>query len=194
MSRELEHALALLRGGGIVCVPTESSYGLAVDAECEAAIERLHALKGRDDASPFALIAGSMAQAKQCTGTWPAAAESLAREHWPGALTLILPPTAGTSRRLLGPTGGVGLRVSSSAPVRWLATELGRPITATSANPSGKAPAGTIAAARCYFGSQVDVYLEGGACSAQASTLVDFDSEGRAQVLRQGPIVLPQDY
>jgi L-threonylcarbamoyladenylate synthase len=162
-----------------------------VDAECDAAIERLQDLKGRDDAAPFGLIAGSLAQAQACTGTWPPLAEDLARAHWPGALTLILPPTERTAPRLLGPSGGVGIRVSSCAPVRWLAEELGRPITATSANPSGKAPATTIAAAQSYFGSEVDFYLDGGECSAQASTLVDFDSEGRAQVLRQGPIVLP---
>jgi L-threonylcarbamoyladenylate synthase len=191
VSPELEQALALLCEGGLVCVPTESSYGLAVDTESDAAIERLHELKGRDDTAPFGLVAGSLALAKQCTGPWPAAAEALAREHWPGALTLILPPTDQTVQRLIGPSGGVGVRVSSCAPVRWLAAQLGRPITATSANPSGQAPARTLAEAKSYFGSRVDFYLDGGECSGQASTLVDFDSQGHALVLRQGPVLLP---
>jgi L-threonylcarbamoyladenylate synthase len=191
VSPQLEQALALLRAGGLVCVPTESSYGLAVDADSEAAIGRLQNLKGREDTAPFGLIAGSLAQAQACTGAWPRAAEELAQAHWPGALTLILPPTDHTAAKLVGPSGGVGLRVSSCEPVRWLAAELGRPITATSANPSGQAPATTVSMAQSYFGSEVDYYLEGGTCSAQASTLVDFDAEGRPQVLRQGPIVLP---
>jgi L-threonylcarbamoyladenylate synthase len=184
-------ALAVLREGGLVCVPTESSYGLAVDASRPEAIERLQELKGRGVAAPFGLIAGTYAQAKACTGPWPEQAEALAARHWPGPLTLILPPLATTAPQLVGPTGGVGLRVSSAEAVAWLATELGSAITATSANPTGKAPATTSSAAQGYFGDRVDFYLDGGPCEGRASTLVAFDAQGRPQVLRQGPIVLP---
>lgn len=186
-----QRALLVLQEGGIVCVPTESSYGLAVDASNAEAIERLHAMKGRGESVPFGLIAGTLELAKACTGTWPVAAESLAAEHWPGPLTLVLPPHTETLSRLLGPTGGVGVRVSSAKSVAWLAKELGRPITATSANPSGKAPATSLAEAQAYFASEVDFYLDGGPCEGRASTLIDFDSDGLPQVLRQGPIVLP---
>lgn len=186
-----EQALAILREGGLVCVPTESSYGLAVDASRPEAIERLQALKGRGLSAPFGLIAGSYEQARACTGPWPDEAEELARRHWPGPLTLILPPLATTALQLVGPTGGVGLRVSSAEEVAWLATELGGVITATSANPTGQAPATTTSAAQGYFGDQVDFYLDGGPCEGRASTLVAFDPRGRPQVLRQGAIVLP---
>ena len=164
---------------------------MAVDASNAEAIARLQALKGRGSSAPFGLIAGTLELAKACTGTWPSSAEALASQHWPGPLTMILPPNAGTLDALLGPTGGVGVRVSSAPQVTWLATELGRAITATSANPTGKAPAATLAEAKSYFGAQVDFYLDGGACKGVASTLVSFDEEGQPQVLRQGPIVLP---
>lgn len=187
----VEQALAFLREGKIVCVPTESSYGLAVDASNASALARLQELKTRGQSAPFGLIVGSLAMAKACTGTWPQAADALAAEHWPGPLTLILPPHRDTLPSLLGPTGGVGVRVSSSEAVAWLASELGGPITATSANPTGMAPATTIAEARAYLADGVDFYLDGGTCEGQASTLVQFDARGRAQVLRPGPIVLP---
>ena len=194
--RELEQdnrglALALLREGGIVCVPTESSYGLAVDAGSASALERLYKLKGRDEATPFGLIAGSLAQARGCTGAWPMAAEELAAQHWPGALTLLLPPLPATVARLVGPSGFVGVRVSSAPAVTWLATALGRPITATSANPTGQPPARRAEDARAYFGDAVDLYLDEGPCEGQASTLVSFDAAGQARVLREGAITLP---
>lgn len=188
----LEPALQVLRAGGLVCVPTESSYGLAVDAGNEAAIEALHRLKGRPNNAPFALIAGSMEMAKRHTGTWPPAAELLAAEHWPGPLTLVLPPTQGTSVRLLGPSGGVGVRVSSCELTRSLSLALGRPITATSANPSAKPAAQSVQEAQSYFARAVECYIDAGNCSGIPSTLVDFDAAGQAQVLRAGPIVLPQ--
>ena len=191
MSNQNERALEVLRAGGLVCVPTESSYGLAVDASNLQAITRLQELKGRDAAAPFGLIAGTLELAKACTGAWPPGASALAAEHWPGPLTMILPPHSSTVGALLGPTGGVGVRVSSASEVTWLATKLGAPITATSANPSGMAPARTVADARSYFGAEVDFYLDGGLCEGEASTLVAFDEHGRPQVLRQGPIVLP---
>jgi L-threonylcarbamoyladenylate synthase len=188
---ELDEALGHLREGGIVCVPTESSYGLAVDATNAGAIARVQRLKGRGESSPFGLIVGTLAMAKACTGTWPAAADALAAQHWPGPLTLVLPPHADTLRSLLGPTGGVGVRVSSAEAVAWLATELGRPITATSANLSGMAPATLIEDARAQLAEGVDFYLDGGLCEGEASTLVAFDDREQPQVLRQGPIVLP---
>ena len=89
---ELERALVALRAGQIVCLPTESTYGLAVDPSNARALDELSELKGRPVNAPFALIAGSAEQARAWTGLWPEAASSLAAEDGPGPLTLILPP------------------------------------------------------------------------------------------------------
>lgn len=187
----IDRAVVALRAGGIVCIPTESSYGLAVDPASAEALDALAALKGRPEHAPFALIAGDLAQAQAWTGAWPALARDLAEEHWPGPLTLVLPPAAHVLPVLLGPTGGIGLRVSSMALTRELALALGRPITATSANPSGEPPATTLDQARSYFPGGFAAEFDGGQCSAQASTLVAFAPGGQAQVLREGPISLP---
>lgn len=186
----LQAAIDALRQGGIVCVPTESSYGLAVDPFNDSALEALTELKGRAANAPFALMAGSLEQARDCTGAWPQRARDLAAQHWPGPLTLILPPSPRIGAACIGPSGGVGVRVSSLALARELAMGLGHCITATSANPSGEPAATEIAQARAYFGSAVACYLDGGACTGTPSTLVDFDASGRAQVLREGPIAL----
>ncbi len=181
-------AIETLRNGGIVCFPTESSYGLAVDPRNEQALATLSALKGREASAPFALIAGDLAQARRATIQWPAVAERLVAEHWPGALTLILRPAVEVRSACLGPNGGVGVRVSSVALARDLALGFGYAITATSANPTGQPPATTEPEVRHYFGDGVDFYLEGGTCTGMPSTLVDFDSSGNVLVLRQGPV------
>ena len=188
--KEFTQALRALRLGEILCIPTESSYGLAVDASNHAAIEKLVELKGRDEGAAIGLIAGNVEQAKRWTGRWPKRAVSLALAHWPGALTLVLPPVVGISPRLLGPSGGVALRVSSREGLRRLAQELGQPITATSANPSGQPADTTKQQAQLYFGDRIEMYLDGGQCIGLPSTLVEFDAAGQPRILRSGPIAL----
>jgi len=173
-----------------VCLPTESSYGLAVDPRNAQALANLRALKSRSENEAFALIAGDMQQAINCTQSWPFQARTLAEQHWPGALTLILPPGPTIGSACIGPTGGVGLRISSLSLARDVAMAFGHPVTATSANPSGHPPARLCSEAKTYFGDGVAVYLDGGRCAGPPSTLVDFDSSGTPQVLREGPIVL----
>lgn len=187
---DLQPIADLLAAGRIACVPTETSYGLAADARDPAAVDAVAALKGRDDTSPIAVIAADLDQARSIAATWPAAAAELAARHWPGPLTLVVPAIAGLPARLVGPRG-VGVRVSSHPWCAGLAALLGRPITATSANPSGQPPATSVEMARSYFGSEV-AYLDGGPSSpGPPSTVVAIDETGALEVLRAGAIEIP---
>jgi L-threonylcarbamoyladenylate synthase len=174
-----------------VCFPTETTYGLAADIRSRAAIDALVALKGRDPQAPFGLIAADADQVRALARVWPEAAASLARAHWPGPLTLVVPARADLFEELVGPSGGVGVRVSSNACASDLARGLGAAITATSANPSGQPPALTVAEARSYFGDGVAIYLDGGPADQRtASTVVDVSDRGGVRVLRPGPVVV----
>jgi L-threonylcarbamoyladenylate synthase len=178
-------AVAALRGGRVVCLPTETTYGLAVDVESDVGIQALFGLKPRSAA--VAAIAADVQQARSLARVWPAAAADLAHKYWPGPLTLVVPARSGLHPGLVGPQGGVGVRVSSHPVARGLAAELGRPITATSANPSGASPALSVAEARTYFGNAVSVYLDGGTmAAAAASTVLAVDEIGQITVLRPG--------
>jgi L-threonylcarbamoyladenylate synthase len=188
---ELAAAARLVAGGGLVCLPTESTYGLAVDPRCPGALSRLTGLKGhRPGHSPFALIAPDLAAARALASTWPAAAEELAARHWPGPLTLVIPARADLPPELVGPGGGVGVRVSSHPLAAALARAVGAPITATSANRSGAPPATTAAEARAALGAEVDLVLDGGACVGIASTVVAVAEGGRLTLVRAGAIDL----
>lgn len=201
MSRpQITEAAAVLRRGGVVCIPTETSYGLAVDALNARAVSRLARLKGRAHDSPIALIACDQAQAMALTDSWPARARELARAHWPGPLTLVVPARSGLPVELIGGAshaidgaigGTVGVRVSSHPMAAALARELQRPITATSANPSGLAPAMDVSSARAYFGDAIECYLDGGvATGGRPSTVVAIDETGGVRVLRRGPVAI----
>lgn len=189
IENSVERAVEVLRRGHIVCIPTETWYGLAVDALADDALARLNALKTRAATSPFALIAADVAQARNLASIWPPRAQQLTERHWPGPLTLVLPARAHLPAPIVGPSGGVGVRVSSHPVPVALARALGRPITATSANPRGAPPAGDIASARAYFGERVAWYLDDGpAPGERPSTVVAITGDSKVQVLRAGPI------
>lgn len=188
MSAIAEAVAALVRGD-VVCLPTESSYGLAADMRSAAALARVTAIKrGRPADSPFPLIAGAIDEARGLARVWPEAAERLATLHWPGPLTLVVPARSDLPPEVVGPGGGVGVRVSSHALARALAAGLGAPITATSANRAGQPPARTVAAARAVFADEVAFYLDGGACDGTPSTVVAVEEDGALRLVRAGAI------
>jgi L-threonylcarbamoyladenylate synthase len=188
-STAIARAARALEAGEIVCYPTESTYGLAVDATSPVALERLVRLKGRDPRAPFGLVAGDRAAARAMASVWPDAAERLASRHWPGPLTLVLPAVEGAAPELIGPYG-VGVRVSAHPIARGLAAALGRPITATSANRSAEPAAVVVDEARRAFGDRVAIYLDGGVCAGTPSTVVGVRENGELVLIRSGAVVL----
>lgn len=185
----IEEAARIVAGGGLVCLPTESTYGLAADIRVPAALARLAQLKGaRPRTSPFALIAATASQARDLCRVWPDAAEELALRHWPGPLTLVLPARLDLPPELVGPEGGVGVRLSSHPVAALVAAATGGPITATSANRSGEPPAQSLDQARAALGDAVDAYVDGGTCAGVASTVVALAADGRATVIRRGAV------
>jgi len=190
---ELAEAVATLERGGIVCLPTETYYGLAVDALSHVAVDRLAALKGREGKA-MATIVPHLEAARRLWAAVSPQLEALALRHWPGPLTIVAPARPEVPRALVGPSGGVGARVSSHALAHAVATAFARPITATSANQPGAAPARTVAEARAQLGALVDYYLDGGeAPGGDPSTIVDEDPGGALRVIRRGPVAIPQE-
>jgi L-threonylcarbamoyladenylate synthase len=181
-------AIAALRAGEVVVYPTETFYGVAADAFEPEALERIFEIKGRDTAKTIALIAHDAAAAFAIAREVPEIARRLAAAFWPGPLTIVMPARSGIPNALIGPDGGVGIRVSSHPIARALAYGLGRPITATSANRSSEPPARTIAEARAALGDKVKVFVEGGTLTGGApSTVVQCDRDGW-RLLRAGAI------
>lgn len=184
----LDEAYAALRAGELVVYPTETVYGLGADPFFEAALERMFAAKGRGAEKTVALIASDSASAFALARVVSPVAQRLADAFWPGPLTLVLPARANLPAGIVGPGGGVGVRVSPHPVARALARGLGHPLTATSANLAGSPPARTLAEARRALGAKVKVFLEGGTLSAAApSTLVAIEDD-TWRLIRAGAI------
>jgi L-threonylcarbamoyladenylate synthase len=183
----LARAIEALRAGELVVYPTETFYGIAANALSAAAVERIHALKGREPGKPIALIAADSASAFALARIVPEPARRLAEIFWPGPLTLVMPARDGLLDGIVG-ADGVGVRVSPHPIAQALAAGLGCPITATSANLAGAPPAATIESARDSLGGRVSIYLDGGTLNGGApSTVVAFDSTG-FRIVRAGAI------
>lgn len=183
----VDQAATVLARGGLVVFPTESVYGIGADAASVVAVERLVAVRGRDEGKPILVLASDLAMVMQVVRDVPPLARRLAERLWPGALTLVLPARDGLPAALTAGTGTIGVRVPDHDTARALVATLGRPVTAPSANPPGAAPAETAAAARAYFGVRVDDYLDGGRCAGMPSTVVKVDGDAFT-VLRAGKI------
>jgi len=167
--------------------PTETVYGIGADARSEVAVERLVAIRGREAGKPVLVLVADADMAATLAAEFPDPARRLAARFWPGPLTLVLPARDGLPAPITAGTGTVGLRVPGHPLARALAAELGRAVTAPSANPPGAEPPRTLAAARAYFGARVAVYVDGGALPGGASTVAAVDAAG-VRVLRAGAI------
>jgi L-threonylcarbamoyladenylate synthase len=183
-----EAAAEVLRGGGIVAVPTDTVYGLAVALETPGGIEALFAAKHRPPERGIATLLADADQA-QSIAQWPPAAATLAAAFWPGGLTIIVPqrPDVRLPAVLTGGAATIGLRVPDHEAPRALAAAVG-PLPTTSANRSGEAEAPDAAAIVDQLGNAVALVLDGGrAGGGPASTVVDCSVEP-PRVLRAGAI------
>src|SRR6185312_2581608 len=151
-------AARLLKGGGLVAFPTETVYGLGANALDGAAVAAIFAAKGRPRFNPLIVHVASLAEA-QDYGVFPAAAQNLAKNFWPGALTLVVPRRAGSALSLLVSAGldTVALRAPSHWVARALLAEAGLPLAAPSANPSGAVSATTAAHVGEGLGERIDL-------------------------------------
>ncbi|MGH7948918.1 MAG: L-threonylcarbamoyladenylate synthase [Candidatus Binataceae bacterium] len=181
-------AIDALRRARLIVYPTDTWYALGADALSRDALRRLFALKRRDPDKPVALIAADATMAFALASSIPFAARRFAEAFWPGPLTIVMPARRGIPAEIVGPDGGVGVRVPANHVARELATAIGVPLTATSANRSGNAPARTLAEARSAFGAKVEVYLEGGQLDAPAPSTVVATSEDGWRMIREGAV------
>ena len=183
----LADGIAALKAGELVVYPTETFYALGADAFSSTALRRLFRVKGREPGRPVGLIAADTAMAFSVAREIPIDARRLAGAFWPGPLTIVLPARDGLAPELTGPDG-VGVRVPPNPVARALSAAIGRPITATSANLSGKAPASTLDEARAGLGEKVKVYLEGGKLAASAPSTVVAVKGSEWKMVRMGAI------
>jgi L-threonylcarbamoyladenylate synthase len=181
-------AARILRDGGVIAYPTETFYGLGVDASNEKAIERIYTIKGRVVKKPISIIIGSQKDLNRFAVSINRTGKKLMKEFWPGGLTLIFKASGNISEKLTAGTGKIGIRLSSNVIATSLAETLRVAITATSANISGDKEYTSAGEITESLGNRIDAIIDGGKTpGTPGSTIVDVTGD-MPVVLREGVV------
>ena len=184
--RLIRQAAAILRAGGVIAYPTDSSYALGCQLGDLAAAKRIRQIRGVDDAHHLTLVCRDLADAGRFTrlSNWQF---RIVRQGIPGAYTFLLPGTREVPRRLLHPKRStIGLRVPDHPVVSALLRELGEPILSSTLIMAGEsAPLNDPEVIRERLESRIDGVIDAGPCVAEPTTIVDLAVEP-AVIVRQG--------
>lgn len=192
VTTDVDEALAVVRRGGLVAIPTETVYGLAADASNEAAVRRIFAAKGRPVDHPLIVHIADAAALAHWAETVPPAAQVLADACWPGPLTVLVPRASHVLDVVTGGRPTVGVRVPAHPLTTALLERFGGGLAAPSANRFGHVSPTTAQHVLDDLGDAVDLVLDGGPCPVGVeSTIVDC-TVTPPQVLRPGGIATEQ--
>ena len=173
-----DEARTVLAGNGVIAVPTETFFALAVNPFQAEALVRLFALKDRAAGKPVLLLVDGPERLNQVACEVPGLARRLMEKFWPGPLTIIFPGLPHLPRLLTGGTGTIAVRQPRQELTCRLIAALGFPITGTSANRAGGRPLVRADEVAREFGDHLDLILEAGPCpGGLPSTIVDVTGD-----------------
>lgn len=181
-------AAGVLRQGGVVVYPTDTLYGIGVDATSDAAVDRLYALKGREPGKPTHCIVADIVMAREYAEIEENAA-LLVEKFLPGALTLILKKNPEFTMGIGRDMETIGMRIPNNEFCLALARAFGKPVTTPSANKAGVAPTTVPANIIEQLGeAEIDLFIDAGTLPPSLpSTIVNVVS-GHASIIREGAI------
>lgn len=177
-----QKAAEVLKKGGVIIIPSDSSYGIAALAGNSKAVDRLYQIKKRDPGKPSLIIIGSLEQAEELVIMTPLA-EKLIKQYWPGGLTIIL------EAKQKGAT--LAVRLPDKAELQQLAREVG-PFILPSANFNGQSTPFSKEAVDPKLLELVDYFLDEPTDGVEVSTLIDARGD-KPIILRQGAVLLNRD-
>ncbi len=180
-------AVATLRSGGVIAMPTDTLYALVAPATAPEAVRRVFEIKGREPDKALPLFVAGVEMAEQVS-VLNAMARRLIRRYWPGALTIVLPVRRPFDSLALAGSDTIAMRVPDNDIARAVIYGLEEPVTATSANLSGGVDPASAAEVERQIGAAIDYLLDGGDCPVGVpSTIVDCTG-AEPVILRQGAV------
>ncbi len=186
---DIARAAEIIRGDGLVAVPTETVYGLAGNGLDPAAVEKIYEVKGRPPVKPLSLMVPGQEAMAALWADVPQAAYALAERFWPGPLTLVhAAKPGGIPDIVLAGGNTVGLRCPDSEKTLALLRLCGLPLAAPSANPSGEKSPTAAGEVFRYFDGVIDAVVDGGPCVLGTESTVAALGEDGLAILRQGAL------
>ncbi len=184
----IDEAARVLFGGGLVAFATETVYGLGAVATDPEAVARIFAAKGRPSINPLIVHVEDVDRARDCVSEWPALADQLAAQFWPGPLTMVLPRSAVIPDIVTAGMPTVGVRCPAVRVARDLIARCGRPLAAPSANRSNRLSPTRAEHVLADLDGRIDLILDSGPTSVGLeSTVLDLSTDP-PRLLRPGPI------
>jgi L-threonylcarbamoyladenylate synthase len=195
LSREIalqvDRAIEIVKGGGIVAFPTDTVYGLGGDAFNSEVAERIYRVKQRPRSLPLPVLLAGSTQVDAVVEFTPGIARFLMKCFWPGGLTLVLPKRASLPEIISAGSDNVAIRIPNHVVPLTIIHGLGAPIIGTSANISDKPSPVTAQEVEQQLGSEIDLIINTDRCpGGLESTVVDVTGETPV-ILRQG--IIPED-
>lgn len=185
----IAEAAKLVLAGEPVAVPTETVYGLAADATNAAAVARIYEAKGRPSFNPLIVHVPELAAAERF-GEFDEAALELAKLHWPGPLTLVVPlrEDSGIASIVTAGLQTVGIRVPAHPAMQALLQSVGRPVAAPSANASGSISPTRAEHVMKSLGGRIPLIIDAGLTERGLESTIVAATGGPLRLLRPGPI------
>lgn len=184
----LQHAVDILKHGGLVAFPTDTVYGLASIPFDELIVERLFAAKGRNSDRAIAILIGELEDLKLITSDLERIPRLLAEHYWPGPLTLVVPGKS-TLPDIISPDNTIGVRIPDHPIALALLRQIG-PLAVTSANLSGRENTNTANEVMEQLSGRVHLIIDGGRTQGGVPSTVVNCVDPELVVLRAGPITL----
>ena len=188
----LDRAVDLLSHNEVVCIPTETVYGLAAGLFSETAIDKIYTLKGRPRTNPLIVHIGQKEDlASLCTNV-PSPLQRLIDRFWPGPLTILVEKSDRVPDSVTAGGSRVGIRMPNHPLTLSLLQALPFPLVAPSANPYNAISPTTAKHVSDYFDKQIPLILDGGACQQGLESTVVGVENGQVVIYRQGMITAEQ--
>lgn len=192
ITRDLSIAKNYLQNGEVIGLPTETVYGLAGNAFDEIAIQKIYSIKQRPATNPLIVHVGSIDLAESFVAEFPPPLRKLAEKFWPGPLTLLLKKTDRIPDVVTAGSDRVAIRIPDHPLTLELLNQLDFPLVAPSANPYTKISPTTAEQVDEYFGDQVRIVLQGGACNKGLESTIVGMEENQVIVYRLGAIAVEE--
>ena len=183
----IKKACDLIKSGEVVCVPTETVYGLAGSAFDGKAIKKIFVAKGRPQDNPLIVHISSMHQLQDVVAKVPADAKKLADAFWPGPLTIIMPKGNKIAPETCAGLSSVGVRMPAHPVARAIIDNAG-PFAAPSANISGRPSPTTAEDVFADMNGRIPLIIDGGECDAGVESTVVSCLEDTPIILRPGVV------
>ena len=183
----LDRAVAAIRSGRVVAVPTDALYTLIADPFSLPAVRKIYQAKGRENHRALPLLVRDALMVEDLARDISTRFALLARKFWPGPLTMILPAAPRVPLRATGNTGRLAVRQARCVLTDELIARLNQPVVATSANMSGRPTCRSGIEVFGIMDGRVDLVLDGGHCEGVGATTVDI-TEPEWRLIKEGAI------